>query len=269
LSALQLASAPPANPLDLAGRVALVTGAARGIGRAIATTLAGHGALVVATDLPSAAPLLDALVAEIANRGGLARAVPADISRKAEVDALVQSTMDGSGRIDILVNNAGIHDYPAPLLETSEADWDRLFAVNVKGVLFACQAAVPHMRAQGTGSVINIASDSAFDVIADEGGYGISKIAVVRMAAYLAKELAGTGIRVNSLAPGWVRSRLTEPFFQDPVSAASIFDAVPARRIAEPDEIANVVLFLASDLASYVNGHCIVVDGGRIAGIPA
>ena len=269
MSASRQDVAAPANPLDLAGRVAIVTGAARGIGRAIATTLASHGALVVATDLPSAAPLLDALIAEIATLGGRARAVAADVSCKADVDALLRSTVDGAGRIDILVNNAGIHDYPAPLLETSEADWDRLFAVNVKGVLFACQAAVPHMRAQYSGSIINIASDSAFDVIANEGGYGISKIAVVRMASYLAKELAGTGIRVNSLAPGWVRSRLTEPFFEDPAAAASIFDAVPARRIAEPDEIANVVLFLASDLASYVNGHCIVVDGGRIAGTPA
>jgi NAD(P)-dependent dehydrogenase (short-subunit alcohol dehydrogenase family) len=257
------------NPVDLSAKVAIVTGAARGIGRAIARMLAQHGATVAVTDLPSASELLDALVTEITDAGGRALALPADISCKAEVDALVRATVDAAGRLDILVNNAGIHDYPAPLLDTSEADWDRLFAVNVKGVLFACQAAVPHMRAQGWGSVINIASDSAFDVIPDEGGYGISKIAVVRMASYLAKEVGGSGIRVNSLAPGWVRSRLTEPFFEDPAALAGILETVPTRRIAEPAEIAKVVLFLASDLASYVNGHCIVVDGGRVAGIPA
>ena len=195
-------------------------------------------------------------------------ALTADIARKVEVDTLVSGAVDWAGRIDVLVNNAGIHAFPAPLLSTSEEDWDRLMAVNVKGVLFACQAVVPHMRAQG-GSIINIASDSAFDVIADEGGYGISKIAVVRMASYFAKELGGSGIRVNSLAPGWVRTRLTESFFTEPAEATAILEAVPARRVADPEEIAKVVLFLASDLASYVNGHCIVVDGGRVAGIPA
>jgi NAD(P)-dependent dehydrogenase (short-subunit alcohol dehydrogenase family) len=257
------------NPIALHGQVAIVTGAARGIGRAIATTLASHGASILATDLSAEARLLDELVSEIEAQGGRAHACCADISRRAEVDAFVQSAIDTFGRIDVLVNNAGIHSYPAPLLTATEADWDRLFAVNVKGVLFACQAAVPHMRARGAGSVINIASDSAFDVIADEGGYGISKIAVVRMASYLAKELAGTGVRVNSLAPGWVRTRLTAEFFVEPVSTQEILQTLPARRVAEPDEIAHVVLFLASALSSYVNGHCIVVDGGRVAGLPA
>jgi NAD(P)-dependent dehydrogenase (short-subunit alcohol dehydrogenase family) len=117
--------------------------------------------------------------------------------------------------------------------------------------------------------VVNIASDSAFDVIANEGGYGMTKIAVVRMASYLARELAGTGVRANSVAPGWVRTRLTEEFLADHDATKAILEGVPERRVAEPDEVAGVVLFLASDLASYVNGHCIVVDGGRIAGVPA
>ena len=257
------------HTLDLGGQVAIVTGAAHGIGRAIARTLAAHGAAVTVTDLPAESALLDSLVAEISAAEGRALAHTANMASRAEVDAMVRAAMDWGGRLDVLVNNAGIHMYPAPLLTVTEAEWDRLMGVNVKGVLFASQAAIPHMRAQGSGSVINIASDSAFDVIADEGGYGISKITVVRMASYLAKELSGTGVRVNSLAPGWVRTRATAQFFTDPDATAAIIAGVPAARIADPSEIARVVLFLASDLASYVNGHCIVVDGGRVAGIPA
>lgn len=264
-----MTAASTVHSVDLGGRIAIVTGAARGIGRAVATTLAAQGASVVVTDLPSESRLLETLVAEITTSGGRALLQTADIASRAAVDALVHAAVAWGGRLDVLVNNAGIHLYPVPLLTVTEAEWDRVMAVNVKGVLFACQAAIPHMRAQGSGSVITIASDSAFDVIADEGGYGISKIAVVRMASYLAKELAGTGVRVNSLAPGWVRTRLTEGFFTDPDAAATILAAVPAGRVADPVEIARVVLFLASDLASYVNGHCIVVDGGRVAGLPA
>lgn len=263
--------AQTAQPLDLRldGRVAIVTGAARGIGGAIAGTLARQGAAVAAVDLHSERETLETHVESIRSTGARARAFTADVASKREIDALVADVVSWGGRIDILVNNAGVHGYPAPLLTTSEADWDRLMAVNVKGALFTCQAAIPHMRAQGWGSVVNIASDSAFDVIADEGSYGISKIAVVRMASYLAKELGGTGVRVNSLAPGWVRTRLTEPFFVDQEAAESLLSAVPARRVADPEEIGKVALFLCSDLASYVNGHCIVVDGGRVAGLPA
>jgi len=259
----------PRDPLSQSGRVALVTGAARGIGRAIAARLADHGAAVVVVDLPDASSLLAGLVAEIEAKGGRARHVAADVSRRSDVDGAVATAIEAFGRLDILVNNAGIHIYPQPLLTVTEPEWDRLFAINLKGALFACQAAVPHMKAQGSGVVINIASDSAFDVIADEGGYGITKIAVVRMAAYLASELVGTGVRVNSVAPGWVRTRLSAGFLTDAETERTLLQAVPAQRVAEPDEIAGVVLFLASELASYVNGHCIVVDGGRIAGIPA
>jgi NAD(P)-dependent dehydrogenase (short-subunit alcohol dehydrogenase family) len=257
------------DELSQVGKVAIVTGAARGIGRGIALRLARHGAAIVAVDLPDATGLLDELVTTIVGGGGRALAATLDVACKADIDSMVARTIREFGRVDVLVNNAAIHDYPTPLLTATEEQWDRLFAINVKGFLFACQAAIPHMKAQGSGSVINIASDSAFDVILDEGPYGISKIAVVRMASYLARELAGTGVRANSLALGWVKTRLTERFFEDPAAADAILQAVPARRVADPDDIAGAVLFLASDLSSYVNGHCMVVDGGRIAGVPA
>ena len=255
--------------ISLNSRVALVTGAARGIGRATAGMLARHGATVVLTDLPADQSELEAAVAEIRRNGFQAYAVGADVRRQADVEACVSATLQFGGRLDILVNVAGVHLYPAPLLTIDEAAWDRVFDINLKGPLFLCQAAIPHMVKQGSGSVINIASDSAFDVIPDEGAYGISKLALVRFSAYLCKELSGTGVRVNSLAPGWVKTRLTEFVRQDTVATAAALEGIPARKFAEPEDIASVVLFLASELANYVNGHCIVVDGGRVAGQPA
>jgi 2-deoxy-D-gluconate 3-dehydrogenase len=249
--------------------VAVVTGAAQGIGRSVAIALASRGADVVVTDLASEATLLETVAGEIARSGRRAHAFTADLANKAHVEDLVSSALQHLDRIDILVNNAGIHMYPSPLLTVSESDWDKVMAVNVKGPLFTSQAVLPHMIERGSGSIINIASDSAFDVIVDEGPYGISKIALVRMSSYFARELAGKGVRVNSLAPGWVKTRLTDEFFADSDAARAILDGVPARRVADPADVAGVVVFLASELANYVNGHCIVVDGGRIAGVPA
>ncbi len=255
--------------ISLNGKVALVTGAARGIGRATANLLAKYGAAVVLTDLPAELGELESAVAEIHHQGHQACAVGADVSQQADVEACTLAALQFGGRLDILVNVAGVHLYPAPLLSIDAAAWDRVFSINLKGPLFMCQAAVPHMVKQGSGSVINIASDSAFDVIPDEGAYGISKLALVRFSAYLCKELAGTGVRVNSLAPGWVKTRLTEFVRQDSAAMAAALEGIPVRKFAEPEDIAGVVLFLASELANYVNGHCIVVDGGRIAGQPA
>jgi NAD(P)-dependent dehydrogenase (short-subunit alcohol dehydrogenase family) len=257
------------NPTSLAGKVAVVTGAAQGIGRAVAIALARQGANVVITDLSREATLLHEVTEEIAQCGRRCHACTADVSSKSQVDDLIASGLRQFGRIDVLVNNAAIHMYPSPLLTVSEADWDLVMAINVKGPLFTCQAVLPHMIERGSGAIVNIASDSAFDVIVDEGPYGISKIALVRMSSYLAREMTGRGVRVNSVAPGWVKTRLTDAFFRDPEEARTILEGVPARRVAAPEEIAGVVVFLASDLASYVNGHCIVVDGGRIAGVPA
>jgi NAD(P)-dependent dehydrogenase (short-subunit alcohol dehydrogenase family) len=258
-----------AGSLSLGSRVALVTGAARGIGRAIALTLAAYGADVVVTDIDDDVGLLREVSTEVERLGRRSYAHTADIAIKVEVDRLVQASLARLGRIDVLVNNAGVHLYPSPLLSVQEAEWDRVLAINLKGPLFVSQAVLPSMIDRGAGVIVNVASDSAFDVIPDEGLYGISKIALVRLTAYFAKELSGKGVRVNSVAPGWVRTRLTEQFMTEPSSLDALLSGVPCRRVAEPQDIAGVVAFLASDLSSYVNGHCIVVDGGRIAGIPA
>ncbi|MCY3750714.1 MAG: SDR family oxidoreductase, partial [Gammaproteobacteria bacterium] len=140
--------------------------------------------------------------------------------------------------------------------------------VNFKSCLRLCQRIVPSMVKQGSGNIVTIASDSAFDVIADEGPYGISKMNLVKLTAYLARELSETGIRINAIAPGWVRTPMIEEYWSDPEFLKEAKEGIPLGRIAEPEEIANVVLFLVSELASYVHGHCMIVDGGRIAGVP-
>ena len=256
------------NPLSLDSRVALVTGAAGGVGRAVAVTLAQYGARVVATDRPGASDRLEETKRLILERDGSVLTVHADLAVIADIDKLVERVVNEFNSIDIQVNVAAIHAYPTPLLDISEEDWDQLQNVNVKGCLRLCQRLAPLMVKQGSGNIVTIASDSAFDVIADEGPYAITKMNLVKLTAYLAKELAETGVRVNAIAPGWVRTPMIEEYWSDPEFLKQAKEGIPLGRIAEPEEIANVVLFLVSELASYVHGHCMVVDGGRIAGVP-
>jgi NAD(P)-dependent dehydrogenase (short-subunit alcohol dehydrogenase family) len=255
-----------AGALSLQSKAALVTGAASGIGRATALTLAEAGAAVVATDRD--ADGLEETVRSLDGPGPKAIAICADLSSRREIEALVERANGEVAAIDVLVNVAAVHLYPAPLLEMSESDWDRVLAVNLKSCLSLCQLVAPAMVERNTGCIVNIASDSAFDVIPGEGAYGISKIGIAKLTAYLAKELAGSKVRTNAIAPGWVKTPATRRFWSDPDTLRGAEEGVPLRRMADPREIANVVLFLASDLASYVNGHCMVVDGGRIAGVP-
>ena len=262
------AAAVKGDPLSLESQVALVTGAAGGIGRAVALTLAEAGASVVITDRDEAAQRLQETRSAIQETGRPVLSVPADVGRRRDIDHLVRCALDEFQTIQLFVNVAAIHQYPTPLLEIGEADWDRMQAVNCKAFLLLCQRIAPQMVKQGFGNIVAVASDSAFDVIADEGPYGVSKIGLAKLTAYLAKELRETGVRVNAIAPGWVRTSMIEAYWSDPELLKEAKAGIPLGRIAEPEEVANVVLFLASPLASYVHGHCMVVDGGRIAGVP-
>jgi glucose 1-dehydrogenase len=257
------------DPLSLDSRAVLVTGAAGGIGAAVARRLARQRADLVITDRAEANDGLQALAAEISAMGRRVFSRTADVAGKAEVSAMVAAARAAIGPIDTLVNVAGVHAFPAPLIGIDEARWNRILAVNLTGPLFFCQALLPEMIERRTGYIVNVASDSAFDVIAGEGPYGISKIGLVRLGAYLARETAGSGVRINSIAPGWVKTAMSQPFLGDAATAATAIEGVPLGRVADPAEIADVVLFLVSGLAAYVHGHCMVVDGGRIAGVPA
>ena len=256
------------NPLSQESKVALVTGAAGGIGSAVAITLAQQGASIILTDRETESDRLTQTRQSIEKLGQPVAAVFADLAAGEQIDVLVERAYEEFGSIDVLVNVAAIHRYPDPLLKISEADWDLVQNVNFKSCLRLCQRIVPNMVKQGSGNVITVASDSAFDVIAGEGPYGISKISLTKLTAYLAKEIAGSGVRINAIAPGWVRTALIEEYWSDPEFLKEAKEGIPLGRIAEPEDIANVVLFLVSELASYVHGHCMVVDGGRIAGVP-
>nr|WP_227820135.1 glucose 1-dehydrogenase [Agromyces aureus] len=241
--------------LDLGGRVALVTGGARGLGAAYVRALHAAGARVVAADL------LDdegrALAAELGER---ARFVHLDVTDEDSWASAVAASIDAFGSIDVLVNNAGIAN-AAPIEHLTLAKWDAVIAVNLTGVFLGCRAVVPAMKAQGSGSIINISSVEGMRGSPGLHGYTASKFGVRGLSQSLAVELGASGIRVNSVHPGLILTDMTSRI--DP----SKLD-IPLGRPAMPDEVAGTIVFLASDASSFTSGAEFVVDGGMIAGIP-
>jgi len=248
--------------LSLEGRVAIVTGGGTGIGRSIALRFAEAGANVVVASRKLAN--LGKVAEEVRALGRHSLAVPTDITQKADVDKMVQKTMDEFGTIDILVNDAGIL-VRAPLLEHSEEDWDRVTDTNLKGYYLCSQAVGKKMVDQKKGNIINIASVRGISAAAGRASYCITKAGVVMLTRVLALELADYNIRVNAIAPGWVKTNLNKPLWSDPKIFKQITAEIPMGRWAELSEIANVALFLASDASSYVTGHTLAADGGLLA----
>jgi 3-oxoacyl-[acyl-carrier protein] reductase len=241
----------------LVGRHALVTGASRGLGAAIALRLAAEGARVVVNYTKSAAPA-EAVVAEILAAGGAARAMKADVSRVTEVERLVADAADWLGRLDILVNNAGVGNEGVAFGKVDEAAFDRVFGTNVKAVLFATQAAAPFMP-DHKGAVINLGS-----LVTRQPGsrplYSTSKAAVKTLTVTLAQALASRGIRVNAVAPGPIDTDMLAS--NGPEGVKRFIGMTALGRLGRPEEIASVVAFLASDDASYITGETIAVGGG-------
>ena len=242
---------------SLEGRVAVVTGGGTGIGRSIALEFAKAGADVVVASRRLS--VLEKVSEEVTALGRRSLAVQTDISRKTDVDNLVQRVMGEFGVIDILVNNAAVLTL-TPLLKLSEDDWDKTMDVNLKGYYLCCRAVGKGMVERKKGNIINIASIAAF-----RGGfsYHISKAGVVNLTRGLARELASYNIRVNAIAPGSIITEMTKDlWWSDPERLKQEEARIPLGRVAEPSEIATVALFLASDMSSYITGHTIVVDGG-------
>ena len=249
-----------APSLSLAGRLALITGAATGIGRATALLFAQAGAHVVINHLgnPSQA---QAVVDQIRADGGQAFAVDADVSRAADVQRLGDQAIDAFGGIDILVNNAGIIQEKA-FLDTTEADWDRMLSTNLKSVFLVCRAVLPGMVARGNGVIVNIASDLGLLGRAQYAPYCAAKAGVIGLTKSLAREFA-PNIRVNAIAPGPVNTAMVS---LDSMSAAWIEKEldIPQPRFAEPAEIAAAALFLASDQARFFCGQVLGPNGGSV-----
>ncbi len=243
--------------MRLKDRVAIITGGGAGIGRAGALTFAREGAKVAVADIVEEAA--SETVGAITAGGGEAMAVGVDVADRGSVDAMVQAVLDRWGRIDILVNNAGIMR-DGTLVKMAEEQFDRVIAVNLKGVFNCTQAVSPHMIEAGYGRIINTTSVVAIYGNFGQTNYIAAKAGVIGMTKVWARELGRKGITVNAVAPGFIA---TEMFGSVPEDiAAQLVKKVPLQRMGEPQEIANAYLWLASDEASYVNGAVISVDGG-------
>jgi NAD(P)-dependent dehydrogenase (short-subunit alcohol dehydrogenase family) len=249
--------------LSLAGEVALVMGGKGGIGADIARAMAVAGA-DVAVSSRVAEGELQAVAEDIGRLGRRSLAVQADVSRKTDVDNLVNRVMDQFGTIDILVNSAGILA-KAPILETSEDVWGRLINTNLKGCFLCCQAVAKRMVERKKGTIINLASALAFKALPEMGAYGISKTGIVMLTRALAQELGGHGIRVNAIAPALVKTEMSRPNWSDPIALKHIESMIPLGRIARTSDIVGVALFLASQASSYITGDTILVTGGAEA----
>lgn len=253
-------------PGRLSGRIAVVTGAGSGIGERIAHTFAREGAYVVAADKNTAA--VTAVVSAIETNGGRAEVAAVDVANAEASRAMIDGTVTRHGQIDILVNNAG-YGIKGTVLETSEDDWDAIMAVNVKGVFLASKFAIPHMEKAGGGSIINTASTTSKVGIRDRAAYVTTKGAVAALTRAMALDHVDAGIRVNCVAPGTIESPFFDDMFARSDDPAGMRRGLEARqamnRLGTPQEVANAILFLASDEASFCTGSMLVVDGGWTA----
>ncbi len=249
--------------MRLAGKVAVVTGAGSGFGEGIAKRFAAEGAAVVVNDIN--AQHGRRVAEEIGNSGGRAAFLHADVAAAGDVQTLVRDTLGTYGRLDVMVNNAGITHRNRPMLEVEEAEFDRIFAVNVKAIYLAAQAVVPVMRAQGGGVILNTASTAGLRPRPGLTWYNGSKGAAIVLTKSMAVELAPDRIRVNALCPVIGETGLTAEFMGgDSEELRQKFTAsIPLGRMSRPSDLASAALFLASDEAEFLTGVCLEVDGGR------
>jgi NAD(P)-dependent dehydrogenase (short-subunit alcohol dehydrogenase family) len=248
--------------LRLDGRTVLVTGASRGIGRQAALTMAAAGASVV---LAARSREDLAEVATAARRAGAPDAVvvPADVLDEAAIEAAVGTAVEATGRLDVVVNVAGGQGFTAYVADTRTEGWDKVLDLNLRSVFVGCRAAMPHLPPGG--SIVNVASIAGFTASPGLAAYGAAKAGVIALTRTLAVEAAPHGIRVNCLAPGWIRTELTRRMWSDPETSRALVSQIPLGRWADVEELAGPLLLLASDAGSYITGATLVVDGGLLA----
>ena len=250
--------------LPLNGKVALITGASRGIGLAIAQAYAAAGAKVVLSSRKQEG--LDQAASTIREQGGEALPVAAHSSDSAAVQSLVEQATAEWGGIDIVVNNAATNPHFGPIMTAEESHWDKILDVNVKGYFRVVKACVPSMKARGGGKVINMSSVAGKEPQPMMGIYSVSKAAVIMLTKVLAAELAADNIQVNAIAPGFVKTKFSTVLWQTETINEAILKAIPQGRMAEPQEIAGLALYLASPSSSFSTGATFVVDGGQLVG---
>lgn len=250
---------------SLSGKVALVTGASRGIGRAIALAFAQAGATIVVSSRKQAA--CEGVVGEIRHKGGQAFAVACDVSVAADIDALAEHAEVHCGRVDVLVLNAAVVTHFGPLATLEEAALDRMLAANVKSQVLLCRRLVPRMAERGEGAVVVIGSTSGLVGERLLGGYALTKAADMQLVRNIAVEFGAAGVRANAIAPGLVRTDMTRAIWSDPVRLAAVLRTTALGRAAEPQEIAAAALFLASPASSCITGQVLVIDAGMTVNV--
>ena len=247
---------------DLSGKCALVTGATRGLGEAAALALAGAGARVAVCGRSRVD--MERVCADIEAKGGRAVAVPVDVTSKEKVAAGVQVTLDRLGAIDILVNNAGVN-FRVPLVDFPEEEWDRIIATNLKGYFLMSQAVAPHMLERGYGKIINMSSILGAVGLPQQAAYASSKGGVDQLTKVMALEWAKAGVRVNAIAPTYFETELVAKLREDPERFNFINERTPMGRWGYPEEMAGIVIFLASPSSDFITGQTIYIDGGWTA----
>jgi 2-deoxy-D-gluconate 3-dehydrogenase len=249
---------------SLEGKRALVTGASRGIGAAIALAFAEAGADVAVTARSEAD--LEEVAGKARATGRTAVAIPTDVTQMDQVYACVERAVAELGGIDILVNNAGGSKFMAPLVMTREDGWEKGLRLNLDSVFWFCKAVGPHLLGQSSGSVINIASIAGVGSSPLLTFYGAAKAAVINLTKSLSIEWGESGVRVNAIAPGWIKTDLNKALWSDPQTAENMMRPVSLKRLGEVDDITGAAVFLASDAAAYVTGQTLVIDGGLLTG---
>ncbi|MGZ8379092.1 MAG: SDR family NAD(P)-dependent oxidoreductase [Gemmatirosa sp.] len=246
----------------LDGRVAIVTGASKGIGASIARALAEAGARVVVSSRRQEA--VDEVAHEIAESGGEALSIAANVGRLDEARALVDRTIAEWGGVDVIVNNAAVNPVFGPVLEQDEAAFDKIMSVNVKGPLEVCRRAYASMQARGAGSVINISSIGGVSPEPGLGLYSVSKAALISLTKVMAQEWGPAGVRANVICPGLIRTKFSQALWQDETILRHTLAQQAIKRVGVPEEIAGLALFLASDAAGYCTGGIYMADGGYL-----